>query len=112
MERSFIAHPINVQFIHRYLAYLLLGLILFWYVRAGSAARKYTTSIIGKARHWPAALVLLQVALGIVTVLCAPFIVFAKFGTYETLAELHQLFGMFLLMSLVANLYIVSKQSA
>lgn len=112
MERSFIAHPINVQFVHRYLAYLLLGLIIFWYVRAGSTARAYANSLIGKARHWPAALAMVQVTLGIVTVLCAPLIVFAKFGTYEILAELHQLFGMFLLMSLVANLYIVTKRTA
>lgn len=109
LEHSFISHPINVQFMHRYLAYLLLIIIIIWYVRVKKAAGSYPDSLIGKARHWPAALVLVQVTLGIITVLCAPLIVFARFGTYEVLAELHQLVGMFLLMSLVANLYIAAK---
>ncbi len=112
MERSFVQNPINVQFMHRGLAYLLLIAVIVWFVYASRVARAHVASLVGSARWWPMVIVVLQVVLGIVTVLCAPLIVFAKFGTYEWLAELHQLVAMFLLMSLVANLYIAGKQEA
>jgi len=111
MARSFISNPINVQFVHRMLAYLLLVVMVVWFVYAARAARTHAASLLGKARWWPMVIVVAQVVLGIVTVLCAPLIVFAQFGTYEILAELHQLVAMFLLMSLVANLYISGKRA-
>jgi cytochrome c oxidase assembly protein subunit 15 len=107
---SFVSNPINVQFMHRGLAYLLLAVVIWWFVQASREAKKKGDSILGKTRWWPLALILLQVTLGIVTVLCAPLIVFAKFGVYETLAEIHQLVAMFLLMALVANLYVAGKR--
>jgi len=99
------ALSINVQFVHRTIAYLLFTLVMFWF---GAAARasKAGTSLLRTTRWWPFLLVWLQVILGIVTVLCSPMIVPGKFGTFETLAELHQLVAMFLLMSLVVNLYV------
>ncbi len=112
MERSFMNHPINVQFMHRGIAYLLLIAIIVWFVQVSREARIHAVSLLGKARWWPLSLVLLQVVLGVATVLCAPLIVFAKFGVYETLAEVHQLVAMFLLMSLVANLYISGKRAS
>jgi cytochrome c oxidase assembly protein subunit 15 len=63
-----------------------------------------------KVSKWPLILVLLQVLLGIVTVVSAPNIVFGKFGSYELLAELHQLVAMFLLIALVVNLYAASSK--
>jgi len=56
-------------------------------------------------------LVVLQVLLGITTVLCAPMMVPGKFGTFEILAEMHQLVAMFLLMSMVVNLYVAGKRT-
>lgn len=112
MARSFISNPINVQFVHRMLAYLLLVVMVVWFVYAAKAARTHVASLLGKARWWPMVIIVAQVVLGIITVLCAPLIVFAQFGTYEILAELHQLVAMFLLMSLVANLYISGKRAA
>jgi len=112
MTRSFISNPINVQFVHRMLAYLLLVVMVVWFVYAAKAARTHAASLLGKARWWPMVIIVAQVVLGIVTVLCAPLIIFAQFGTYEILAELHQLVAMFLLMSLVANLYISGKRAA
>jgi len=112
MERSFMSNPINVQFMHRGLAYLLLLAIGTWFAYASRTARANAASILGTTLWWPLTIVLLQVVLGIVTVLCAPLIVFAHFGTYEILAELHQLVAMFLLMSLVVNLYVAGKRSA
>jgi cytochrome c oxidase assembly protein subunit 15 len=109
---SLINDKINVHFIHRGIAYVLLALIIWWFVRAARVARINAGSILGKTRLWPPVLVFLQVVLGIVTVLSAPAIVPGKFGTFEILAELHQMVAMFLLMSLVINLYVVRNGPA
>jgi cytochrome c oxidase assembly protein subunit 15 len=110
MVQSFINHPINVHFMHRTLAYLLFTLIIFWYGNVTKAAKNFPSSLLYKVSKWPFILVLLQVVLGIVTVISAPKIVFGKFGSYELLAELHQLVAMFLLIALVVNLYAVHNK--
>ena len=102
---------LNVHFVHRTLAYILFGLVIWWYFYT----RRHTASfgsnqLITKTSVWPVALVCLQVVLGIVTVISAPQIVYGKFGIFESLAELHQLVAMFLLMSLVVNLYVVRRK--
>lgn len=104
---SWLNHPINVHFMHRTLAYLLFTLIMLWFGAATKAALQSGSGYMKQARWWPFALVWVQVILGIVTVLSAPQIVFGKFGTFEVLAELHQMFAMFLLMSLVVARYLV-----
>lgn len=111
MDHNFITDVMNIQFMHRTLAYLLFIIIIWWYLAAGKAAKQMGSTILGKARQWPFALVMLQVVLGVVTLMSASRIVFAKFGVYETLAEVHQLVGMFLVMALVSNLYIISKKA-
>lgn len=108
--KSFISNPINVQFVHRGLAYLLLTLVIVWYVYTTKAAKLSGNQLLQKTAKWPLILILVQVTLGIVTLLCAPMITFAQFGVYETLAELHQLVAMFLLMSLVVNLYVAARK--
>jgi cytochrome c oxidase assembly protein subunit 15 len=111
-NQSLINNEINVQFIHRGLAYLLLIFIITWFYRASQTAVRNQASILKTTRWWPLVLVVLQVALGISTVLCAPMITFGRFGVFETLAEAHQLVAMFLLMSLVLNLYVVKRKEA
>ena len=106
--QSLINDKINVHFIHRGLAYLLLLSLLYWFFRA-TAIAKNNASILRTTRWWPVILVSLQVLLGIITVINAPHIVLGKFGIFETLAELHQLVAMFLLMALVVNLYVVKR---
>lgn len=109
---SWLNHPINVHFMHRQLAYLLFTLIMFWFGAATSAAIKAKSGYLKQARWWPFVLVWVQVILGIVTVISAPKITFGKFGLFETLAELHQLFAMFLLMALVVARYLVRPARA
>lgn len=109
MLQSFINHPINVHFMHRELAYILFTMLMFWFGAATKATYKIKTSYLKRSRWWPFLLVWLQVLLGIFTVISAPQMVFGKFGTFEILAELHQLFAMFLLMSLIVNIYLVRK---
>jgi cytochrome c oxidase assembly protein subunit 15 len=103
MHQSFINNPINVHFVHRTLAYILFCVVIWWFIKT----KQQQTSLLNKTRWWPLLLVITQVVLGIVTVLSAPHIVFGKFGQFELLAEMHQLVAMFLLMSLVINLYII-----
>lgn len=108
--QSFINHPINIHFMHRGLAYILFVIIIWWFIYAGKAAARYSGSLLKQYRVWPLLLVCLQVVLGIVTVLSAPLISFGKFGTYELLAQAHQLVAMFLLMALVSNLFAVKAK--
>jgi heme a synthase len=108
---SLISDKINVHFIHRGIAYILLTLLILWFSSAAKIARPNPASLLGKTKLWPLILVVTQVTLGIITVLLAPSIMPGKFGTFEILAELHQLVAMFLLMSLVVNLYVVRKNT-
>jgi len=110
LARSLVSDKMDVQFIHRTLAYIILVLLMIWFARVTKKAVENQQSLIGKTRWWPLLLVLLQVALGITTLLCAPLITPGRFGTFEILAELHQLVAMFLLMSLVVNFYVVSRR--
>jgi cytochrome c oxidase assembly protein subunit 15 len=55
----------------------------------------------------PIAIVFVQVMLGILTVLSSVNIVPGTWSVFEWLAELHQLFGMLLLLSLVSLLFAV-----
>ena len=109
LSRSFVSDKIAVHFIHRGLAYILFTLLIIWFISAGRSILKNKSSLLTTTRWWPFVLVIVQVTLGIITVLCAPMIVLGKFGTFEILAELHQLVAMFLLMSLVVNLYVVRR---
>ena len=112
MQHSFINDKINVHFMHRGIAYLLFALVIYWFIKAGKPAVNESSNLLRKTRSWPLLLVCTQVTLGIITVLCAPLIKPGKFGTFEMLAELHQLVAMFLLMSLVVNLYVCSRQKS
>jgi cytochrome c oxidase assembly protein subunit 15 len=103
------ALKINIHFMHRTIAYLLFALIIVWFIASKRLAGANTGSVLRKTRLWPLSLVILQVGLGIATVLCAPLLAPGKFGTFQTLAELHQMTAMFLLMALVVNFYVVSR---
>jgi cytochrome c oxidase assembly protein subunit 15 len=100
---SIFHHTIAIHFIHRNLAYLLVVIIILWWWKAKdiSYSKEFNT-----ARNLLIGFVLLQVTLGILTVLTSPKIVAGKFGVYEWMAQLHQLVGMLLFLSLVAVLYL------
>ncbi|MGN6617231.1 MAG: COX15/CtaA family protein [Ilyomonas sp.] len=96
-------NPLAVQFIHRTIAYILLiGLITWWF-----KAKKFTASpLFNKLRNWTLVLVLIQVTLGVLSVLNSLKIVPGHFGTFEWFALCHQLVGMLLLLVLVAAFYL------
>lgn len=103
-------NKITIHFIHRGMAYLLTVLVL-----AASAAAFRTRGAgryFARYRWQPLVLVLAQVLLGVCSVLTSPGIVPNRWGIFETLAELHQLVAMFLLLSLVLQLYLLTGRRA
>jgi heme a synthase len=108
---SLVNNKINVHFIHRGLAYLILIVLFIWFFTTRKTFQKRSV-LQTKAMLWPVILVSMQVLLGIITVISAPKIRAGHFGTFEILAEMHQMIAMFLLVALVVNLYIVKGNSS
>jgi cytochrome c oxidase assembly protein subunit 15 len=106
---NFFENKITIHFVHRGLAYLLLALIVVYFVQALRLPN--TSKAFRKARPLPLVLVLLQVVLGIATVLTSTHIVPQQWGAFEWMAQLHQVVGMLLLLSFVALLYLIRKGS-
>jgi len=95
-------HPLVIHFIHRNLAYLVTILIGVWWWKA----RKVNgTKLLNKTRILPILIVLLQVLLGIFTVLNV-----TNHNSFMWLAVAHQFTAMFLLLSLVWMMFIVRKK--
>ena len=101
-------NPVGVQFIHRTLAYIIATGILLWWLKA----RKLVTRSLLEKRiiDLPFALVIIQIILGISSVLLSPRIIIGSFGIFEWFALFHQLNGMLLILSLVATIYIMGKK--
>jgi cytochrome c oxidase assembly protein subunit 15 len=62
-----------------------------------------------KIRRWPLLIVLVQLVLGIASVLTSTGIIPGHWGAFEWMAQLHQLTGMLLLLSLVTTLFIIRR---
>jgi len=97
-------NPVSIHFIHRTLAYVLLILVAIWWWKL----RLQTSStVLNKWKNWPLIFILLQVVLGIFSVLTSTKIVIGHFGVFEWMAQLHQIVGMLLLLSLVGTVYVL-----
>jgi cytochrome c oxidase assembly protein subunit 15 len=106
---NFFENKITIHFVHRGLAYTLLILIIIYSVKL---FREQSPGVIfSKARRWPLILVFVQVILGIFSVLTSTQIVPKRWGMFEWNAQLHQITGMLLLLSLVALLFLTRKPS-
>lgn len=95
-------HPLMIHFIHRNLAYIITILIVIW---TWKATRTQVTGLLQKTRWVPFVFVLLQLTLGVLTVLNStdprPFL---------WLAVAHQFVAMLLLLSLFFLLYIIRSR--
>lgn len=105
---NLIDNKVLIHFVHRGLAYTLLALIILWSIRL---FRANGTALFRKTRWQPLAIILLQAVLGILTVLTSTGIVPGEWGVFEWMAQLHQLVGMLLLLSLVWMLYLVRAKA-
>ncbi len=103
---NFIDNKILIHFIHRGLAYVLFVLILTWSIKL---FRIKGSLLFEKTKWLPLGIVILQVVLGIITVLTSVHIVPGHWGVFEWMAQLHQLTGMLLLLSLVWMLFMIRK---
>ena len=108
-SESWINHPINVHFFHRTIAYLLILLIGIWYVKA---LKLKDSTLFNKYKWVPLGFVVVQVLLGIFTVLASTHLTRNGFGLFEYLAQAHQLIAMFLVLSFVWVLSIFKKRKA
>ncbi len=106
---NFIDNTILIHFIHRGLAYLILLLVIVWSVQMNKI--KGNTLFI-KIKFIPMVLVFTQVLLGIVTLLTSRGIIPGRWGYFEWVAQLHQLTGMLLLLSIVLLLFVVRKKAS
>jgi cytochrome c oxidase assembly protein subunit 15 len=104
---NFIENKITIHFVHRGLAYLLTALIVVWYYKA---AKVKGSDLFQVTCFLPLFLVVLQVVLGIASVLTSPQIIPNRWGLFEWMAQLHQLVGMFLLLSFTWILYLVRRK--
>jgi cytochrome c oxidase assembly protein subunit 15 len=109
-NKSWISDPINIHFFHRQLGYLLATLIFFWFGNAVYKT-KHTTALFRRTHRWPFVLVILQIVLGITTVLTVTGSIPDTFGEFQMVALLHQAVAMLLLMALVVNLYVVRRSA-
>jgi len=91
-------HPLVLHFIHRNLAYIITLLVIVW---TWKAYRIPGTKLFGKTRWMPLTIVLLQLVLGILTVLNS-----VNPDKFLWLAVAHQFIAMLLLLSLFFMLYI------
>lgn len=97
--KNFIDNKIMVQFIHRAFAYTILILVIFWTIQA----KKFVGSaLFSKTKFIPLALVLLQVALGITTVVLSPYR-----NNLVWFGVAHQLVAILFLMSMIFMVYII-----
>ncbi len=104
---NFIENKITIHFFHRNIAYLFTLLIIIWYYRAAGVKG---SAIFSATKFIPLFITFIQVVLGILSVLTAPGIVPNKWAEFEWMAQLHQLTGMCLLLSLIWVLYLVRRK--
>jgi cytochrome c oxidase assembly protein subunit 15 len=105
---NFIENKITIHFIHRNLAYLIfilsmvLTVQLFRRVNAGK--------IFNNFKAIPFLLVLLQVILGVCSLVFSPQIQPNRWGVFEWAAQLHQITGMLFALSMIGLLYLVRRR--
>jgi len=104
---NLIENRITIHFFHRSLAYILFILILIW---TWKAVKINGSKLFLKTRWLPFLLVTTQVILGVFSVLTSIQIVPNHWGVFEWLAQFHQLFAMFLLLSLIWMVYLIKSK--
>jgi cytochrome c oxidase assembly protein subunit 15 len=103
--RSIVENKITIHLIHRMLGYLLVILVAGWTINAHG---RRSTPLFSIARMLPLFFIIIQLILGIAAVLTSLKIVPGKWGTFEWMAQLHQLVAILLLLSLVFALYLLN----
>ncbi|MBA3674235.1 MAG: COX15/CtaA family protein [Chitinophagaceae bacterium] len=99
--RNFLENKITIQFIHRGLAYLLTIMVFIWTMKA----RKFNSNqLLNKTTWMPLILILIQVALGILTVITAPY-----GNNLIWVGIAHQFTAMLFLMTMIWILFLIRR---
>ena len=101
-SKNLVANPITIHFIHRGLAYLLLILIVAWWFKSNGIKN---FKLFSRLRFGVIALVLLQVLLGILTLLFA-----TNPNSLVVLGVTHQFVAMALVMVIISLIFILRKK--
>jgi cytochrome c oxidase assembly protein subunit 15 len=97
--KNFLDNKITIQFIHRGFAYTLLILVFIWWI---NARKIIGSSLFLKTKFIPLLLILLQVVLGISTVVLSPY-----GNNLVWFGVAHQFVAILFLMSIIFMLYII-----
>jgi cytochrome c oxidase assembly protein subunit 15 len=105
---NFIENKITIHFVHRNLAYLILVLvcILTWKLYHHTSSSVF----FNKLKAIPIFLVVIQVVLGILSLVTSTGIVPNHWGAFDWFAQLHQVTGILLALSLVTVFYVVRRR--
>jgi cytochrome c oxidase assembly protein subunit 15 len=103
--QDIIGNTITVHFIHRGIAYLLLLLVVIWTLQAYRLAS--VPASFRTFRWLPLLLIVVQIILGITSLLTSPDIIPNRWVTFDWLAQLHQITGLLFLLTIVEMLYLV-----
>ena len=96
-----------IHFIHRTMAYTIGIAVFYWWWKT---KKQNSSTFFNKAKNFTILVVFAQIALGILTVISSPKAITGKFGLFEWMAQLHQLTGMLLLLSLITVAFLSSKR--
>jgi len=103
---NLVENKITIHLVHRTLAYVLFILIVVYAVQCFKFRK---AGRFARFSFYPLILVSIQVLLGIASVLLSLRIVPNQWGPFEWMAQLHQVIGMLLLLSMVNMLYIIQS---
>lgn len=102
--KNLIDNKIAVQFIHRNIAYLIAILVFVWYIKARSIKMN---NLLNKTKWLPLFFILLQVTLGILTVITSPY---GNNLIYFGIA--HQFTAMLFLLTMMWMVFLIRKPAA
>jgi len=97
--KNFTDNPIAIHFIHRGLAYFLTVLVLVWWWKAGKISG---STLFLKTKWLPLSIILIQVLLGILTVINSP-----DTRLFMWLGVAHQFFAIIFLLVMVWMLHLI-----
>jgi len=101
--KNFVDNKIAIQFIHRGIAYIILISVLIWFLKA---IKIKGTLLFNKTRVIPLVFIIVQVLLGIITLITSP-----HRNNLVWFGVAHQLVAILFLMAIIFMLYIVRSSA-
>jgi cytochrome c oxidase assembly protein subunit 15 len=105
LMENLIGNRITVQFIHRTIAYILLIMVGIWSVLAFRL--EHAPAGFRRVRRLPLILILVQIVLGVSSLLTSPGITPGRWVAFDWLAQFHQVTGLLFLLTIIGMLYLV-----